>query len=236
MIEAPQKNENMFLNLGCNIFAPILILNKLSSPLGPALALVLALAFPLGYGLWDLWQRKKTNYLSILGLVNTLITGGLALIGVTGIWFAVKEAAFPFLIGLLVYFSSRTDKPAVQLLFLNPAVFRIESVQERIRERGRTDEFMSLLRQATVWLAVSFFLSALLNFILARRVFLPIPDGLIDADRSIRLNEQIAEMHQWSFLVILAPSMVILMTIFFVLTKRIKALTGMNDEELFKLG
>lgn len=236
MTETQPKNENVFLNLACNIFAPILILNKLSQPLGPAYALLLALAFPLGYGLWDLKTRKKTNYFSILGLVNTLVTGGLALIGVEGLWFAVKEAAFPLLVGILVYFSARSTRPAVQVLFLNPAIFHLEKVQEKIRELNRGTDFDELLKSATRWLAVSFFLSALLNFLLARRIFLPLPPGVSDSERSILLNGQIAEMHQWSFLVILAPSMIFLMTIFFMLTKKIKALTGLADEDIFKMG
>ena len=53
--------ENLFLNLACTIAVPALILSKLSAPerLGAATALVVALAFPLGYGAWDFIQRKK---------------------------------------------------------------------------------------------------------------------------------------------------------------------------------
>lgn len=228
--------EHPLLSLLCNIVAPVIILNKFSSKWGAAAALVVALAFPLGYGIWDYFKRRKTNFFSILGLLNTLITGGLALVGVTGMWFAVKEAAFPLLLGIFVFFSANTSKPAVEMLFLNPAVFQLDRLREKIGELKIEDQFHRLLMMSTRWLAVSFFLSAALNFILATRIFLPLPDGL-DADaRSIQLNEQIASMHQWSFLVILVPSMIFLMTIFYVVIRKLKQMTGLGDDDLFKVG
>lgn len=233
-VEIPR--ENPFVSLLCNIVLPVVILNKLSSKWGAGIALVVALAFPLGYGAWDLYRRRKTNFFSLLGLLNTLITGGLALLGVTGLWFAIKEAAFPFLLGVFVFFSAGTKKPAVEMLFLNPAVFQLDRLREKIRELNAETQFHRLLMLSTRWLAVSFFLSAGLNFALATRIFLPLPEGLDDAARSVQLNEQIAQMHQWSFLVILAPSMAFLMTIFYVVIRKLKQMTGLGDDDLFRVG
>lgn len=226
--------ENTLVSLLCNIVLPVVILNKLSTKLGPGPALLLALAFPLGYGAWDWWRRKKANVFSVLGLLNTLITGGLALIGIMGFWFAVKEAAFPLLIGLFVFVSAWTRKPAVQVLFLNPTLFHLDRMTDRIESEGRENEFRRLMSAATRWLAASFFLSAVLNFVLALRIFTPLPDDLIGDARSIRLNEQIAEMHQWSAVVILVPSMLFLMAIFYLLIRKLKTLTGLSEDELFK--
>lgn len=234
--DATLPRENPWISLLCNIVLPVIILNKLSAKMGAGPALVLALAFPLGYGGYDLYRRRKTNFFSILGILNTLITGGLALLGVTGMWFAIKEAAFPLLLGIFVFFSAGTAKPAVELLFLNPAVFHVDRLKEKIGERGAEGDFRRLLISSTRWLAGSFFLSAALNFVLATRIFLPLPDGLDEAARSVQLNEQIAQMHQWSFLVILVPSMVFLMAIFYVVIRRLKQLTGLGDDDLFKVG
>ena len=75
------KNEqgNPFLNMLFNIFLPILILNKGTQVFGAVNALILALAFPLGFGAVDWWNRKKTNFFSLLGLINISLTGGFAL-------------------------------------------------------------------------------------------------------------------------------------------------------------
>lgn len=233
--EAPAtKQENPWLNLIFNILLPVLILNKLSKFIGPFWALVLALAFPLGYGAYDLIKRKKTNPLSILGLLNVLLTGGLAVLGIHGIWFAVKEAAFPTLVGLFVLGSAFTKKPFIETLFLNPAVMKVELLEERLRQNQKEAAFHLHMRSATMWLALSFAFSALLNFILARRIFTDIDPTLAADAQSLVLNDQIAQMTTWSMAVILVPSMLFLMGIFWYLIRGIKLNTGLSMEEIMR--
>ena len=56
MPPAAPKRENLLLNLVCNIALPTVILMKLSDEnrLGPNGGMLLALIFPLGYGIYDL--------------------------------------------------------------------------------------------------------------------------------------------------------------------------------------
>jgi hypothetical protein len=66
-MSSPQaKPENMLLNLVCNIVVPTVVLTNLSAEkrLGPLWALIVAIAFPVAYGVYDLATRKKTNVLS----------------------------------------------------------------------------------------------------------------------------------------------------------------------------
>ncbi|MFS4460080.1 VC0807 family protein [Bdellovibrio sp. HCB2-146] len=228
------KQENPWLNLVFNILLPVLILNKLSKFVGPLWALILALAFPLGYGAYDLIKRKKTNALSVLGLLNVLLTGGLALMGIQGMWFAVKEAAFPTLVGLFVFGSAFSKKPFIETLFLNPTVMRTELLEERLRSNQKESEFHLHMRRATMWLALSFGFSALLNFLLARRIFTDIDQTLTPDAQSVALNDQIAQMTTWSMAVILVPSMIFLMGIFWYLMRGIKNTTGLKMEELLR--
>lgn len=227
--------ENPLISLAFNIIVPVVILERLSLYLGPAMALFLALSFPLGYGTWEFVKKSKPGAMSALGVLNTLITGGLALVGVTGHWFAVKEAAFPLLIGLFVFFSATRKRSAVELLFLNPQLFHLEKLQESIRAKNLEIQFRRLMKLSTRWLAMSFFLSAALNFGLAIIIFEPLALDLEETARQVRLNEQIAAMTRWSLLVILVPSMVFLMSIFFILVRKLKALTGLGDEDLLNL-
>ena len=99
-----ETQENPLVSLLFNIAIPALILYKLSTPerLGPVWGLLAGLAFPLGYGLYDFARRRRTNFISILGFVSILLTGGFGLMELDGIWFAVKEASIPALIGLAV--------------------------------------------------------------------------------------------------------------------------------------
>src|SRR4051794_15136804 len=113
------KSENLLLNLACNIAAPTLILIKFSGEkyLGPGWGLLVALAFPAAYGLWDFSQRRETNLLSIIGFVSVLLSGGLGLLKVGGLGFAVKDAAMPTVMGIAVLLSLKTKRPLVRTIF-----------------------------------------------------------------------------------------------------------------------
>lgn len=231
--ESPQK-ENSFLNLLFNIVLPVLILNKLSKFIGPFWALILALAFPLAYGAYDLFKRRKINAFSVLGLLNVMLTGGLALLGLHGFWFAVKEAAFPALVGLFVLGSAFTKKPFIEALFLNPALMKVDLLEERLKERGKQQDFHDHMRKATMWLSLSFAFSALLNFLLARKIFTNIDSTLAAEAQSTLLNEQIAQMTTWSMAIIMVPSMIFLLGIFWYLMRGVKEHSGLSTEELLK--
>lgn len=227
----PQK-ENGFLNLIFNIIIPVLILNKLSKFIGPVNALILALLFPLGYGAYDLFQRKKTNALSVLGLLNVLLTGGLAVIGLGGIWFAIKEAAFPGLIGVFVFGSSFTKRPLIETIFLNPAMMKIDLLEQRLQEHGKQQEFHHHLKNTTRWFSLSFVFSSLANFFLARYIFTDIDPSLSGDAHSLALNEQIAKMTTWSMAIIMVPSMIFLLGVFWYLMRGVKKHAGLSMEEL----
>src|SRR3546814_2948524 len=70
------------IDLAVSILIPSLILMKLSGEdrLGADGALLLALAFPLGWGLWELAKYRKFNWIALLGLISVLLTGGIGLL------------------------------------------------------------------------------------------------------------------------------------------------------------
>jgi len=230
-VKKPQ-NEHTFLNIVCNIVLPIFILNKGHQFLTPLYSLLIALAFPLGYGLFELAKKRKFNMFSLLGLLNVGFTGGLALSGLGGIWFAIKDAAFPGLIGLFVFGSAFSKSPFIQTLFLNPSVIKIELLEEKLHENSSQEKFRLHIKKATFLLSLSFLFSAILNFILAQRIFLPINEALPSDQRSILLNEQIAKMTSTSLFVIMVPSIIFMLGLFWYLFRGIHKLTGLKTEEI----
>ncbi len=235
LFESSQKKpESAFLNLLFNVAIPIFLLNKGGKYVDPQLALVLAFAFPLGYGLRDYSVRRHINAFSVLGLMNVLVTGGLALAKLDGAWFAVKEAAMPTLIGFFVLGSAWSQKPFVKTLFFQPQLFRLETIEQQLRERAAIPSFARLVRTTTILLAGSFFLSAVLNYVLAIRIFAPLAANLEEAERAQAINEQIAQMTSSSMAIILVPSMICLFLIFWFLLKQLSKLTGVPHTELMK--
>lgn len=106
------------IDLAVSILLPSLILMKLSGEerLGADGALLVALAFPLGWGLWELAKYRKFNWIALLGLISVLLTGGIGLLQLDTQWLAVKEAAVPGIIGIAVLASTRTRYPLIRTL------------------------------------------------------------------------------------------------------------------------
>lgn len=225
---SPAKRENMLVNLAFNILLPSLILAKLSGPewLGPQLALVVALAFPLGYGIWDFAQRRTANFVSILGFVSTLATGGLGLMAVDGIWFAVKEASVPALIGLVLWASMGSKRPLVRQFLFNDQVIDVERVDAELAARNNQQAFEQLLRNASYLLVASFAFSAVLNFVLARWL-------LVSPAGSEAFNAELAQMNLLSWPIIALPSMAISMFALWRLIKGVSNLSGLPLEQIF---
>lgn len=223
------KKENLLLNLVFNIAIPTIVLSKLSkdSLLGPVLGLVAALAFPLGYGVWDFLQRRKTNFISVIGFASVLLTGGLGLMHVGGLGFAIKEAAVPSIIGLAVLLSLKTKTPLVRSMLYNEQVIDVERVDAALAEKGTRADFDRLLAGSSYLLALSFIVSAALNFGLARYL-LKSPSGTAE------FNAELAKMHVLSWPVIVIPSMAMMMFVLWRLLGGIKRITGLEMEAIFR--
>jgi hypothetical protein len=219
----------MLLNLVCNIVVPTVVLMKFSTEnrLGPLWGLIVALIFPVSYGVYDLATRKKTNLLSILGFVSVLLSGGLALAKVGGFGFAVKDAALPTIIGLAVLFTLRTKKPLVREMLFNDAIIDVARVDAALDARGEREKFDALMRRASIVLALTFLVSAPVNFALARYI-------LVSPPGTPEFNAELGKMHWVAPLVIAVPSMVVMMTVFWKLMKGLAGLTGLTTDEIFR--
>jgi len=225
---AKPRAENLLLNVVCNVAVPTAILTWLSSDrwLGPKWSLLLALGFPVGYGLHDFIVRRRWNFISIIGFVSVLMSGGFGLLKVGGLWFAVKDAGIPGLIGLVVLASMGAKTPLVTELLYNPQVIDVVKVEAMLAARGTQAHFARLLRQSTGLLSVAFFVSAALNYALARHL-LQSPPG------TAAFNGELAKMHLLTWPVIVLPSVAMMMFVLWRLLRGITALTGLPLDDIF---
>lgn len=222
------KKENLWINLICNAILPGFLLEKLSKEamLGPVWGLVVALSLPIGYGIYDLISRRKWNMLSILGFVSILTTGALGLMKTNAFWFAVKEAAFPLIIGLAIPVTLKTRQPLVRTMLYNDQVIDTTKVQHALDARGNAMAFERLLSKASWMLAGAFGMSAILNFGLAR--------WLLTAEPATpEFNAQLGKMNWLSWPVIVLPMMAMMIYALFDLLKGVERLTGLKAEEVF---
>jgi len=224
---APEHKPRPLIDLAISIVIPSLILMKLSGEqrLGPDGALLLALAFPLGWGLIELLKYRKFNWIALLGLISVLLTGGIGLLQLDSGWLAIKEAAIPGIIGIAVLVSTRTRYPLIRTLLYNPKVLNVDRIQQQLERNGQVAHFETRLMRATYWLSGTFFFSSFMNFVLAKWL-VNSPAG------SEAFNAELGRMTLLSYPMIAIPSMLMMMAIFYFLWRTIHGLTGLRLEDI----
>lgn len=222
--EKPQQS-GFFGNLTFNIIVPTLVLMYLSKPeyLGPAWGIVVALSFPIGYGIKDLIDSGKINPFSVLGIISVSLTGGISLMELDPQYIAIKEAAIPGLIGLAVLLSNYTQYPLVKTFILNDQLVNIPLLYSTLKASNNEAVFEKKVALSSIIVAGSFFLSSALNYILAK-VILVSPPG------TPQYNEELGKMTALSYPVIVIPSMIVLFAALWFLFSQMKKLTGKDIE------
>jgi hypothetical protein len=187
MSEKKTPQEHPLANILINVIIPVLILSKCSKDpilqeklgnavklwdIGPLKAMILALALPLGYGAWHFIKTRKGNLFSAMGLISVLLSGGLTLYlwnkdgsvkPNAGLFFGIKEALIPLILGAAILTSHRTANPLIRTFIYNDSLFDIPKIETRVAEISAHATYNQILFYATKLFAVSFFLSSLMN-------------------------------------------------------------------------
>ena len=221
------NNAHPLVDLVISIVIPSVIMMKLSGDkyLGADGALLLALAFPLIWGLWERIYHRKFNWIALLGLVSVFLTGGIGLLHLDAQWLAVKEGSIPSLLGIAVLISTRTRYPLIRALLYNPSVLNVDKIHEHLAHKGAEKHFERCLLRATYALSGTFFFSALMNYILAKWLVTS-PSG------SEAFNAELGHMTLLSYPMIAIPSTLMMIGILYYLWRSIHRLTGLGLEEI----
>ena len=223
------KKPNPLIEIAVTILLPAVVLMQFSGEdrLGPSRALLLALAFPVGRGLWDGWRRRKLNWLAVLGVVSTLLTGGIGLMRLDAHWLAVKEAAVPALMGLVIAGSAWMRRPLIHTLVFDAALMDTARIQSALAKRRATAAFEARLRSGTLLLGGVFFVSAVANYALTRWV-VSSPAG------TEAFNQELGRLTLLSYPLIALPTMLLMMALLWWLAHSARRLTGLAFGELFQ--
>lgn len=221
MTESPTRSP--LLEIAVTLLVPSLILMQLSKPeqLGSAGALVLALAFPIGWGLRELARGRMFSLFAILGIVSLLLTGGIGLLELDTRWLAVKEAAIPAVLGLIIAASALTRAPLARVLLYTPLLLDTGKIDAALAERGNLPEFEARLRAATWMLAGSFAFSSAMNYALATWIVTS-PAG------SAAFNEELGRLTLLSYPMIALPATLMMMAVLWYLAVSVKRLAGLS--------
>lgn len=222
-IDPRKKQENFLLNIAFNILLPVVMLKQLSSEerLGPLLALFVALAFPIGYFVYDMARRRNANIISIFGFLNIMLTGSFGLMEAEPKWVVLKETAMPLLIGVMVLATANTKKSLLKVFLLNDQLFDIDKINSHIDTAEKKATLEREFKVANWLLVASFMVSALLNYILASRIVKS--QGGTEA-----FNQEIATLTWVGYLVITGPTMIISVYALWRLIKQLRLLTSLD--------
>ena len=222
------KPTGFFAQILFNIIIPVVILTRFSgeSDLGPSLGVAIALAFPLGFGVWELKKTGKFSFLSILGIVSVILTGGISLLELDVKYIAIKEALIPGIIGIAIFVSQKTKYPLLKTLLFNQNTLNINKIEHALEQRGNLEKLPKVQATASNILAGSFIFSSAMNYILAK-VIVVSPTG------TEAFNNELGKMTALSYPVIAIPSMILFFVALFYLLNSVKKLSGLTLEEMF---
>ncbi len=217
-------------DIAFNIAIPIIILFQLSGEdyLGPLYGLLVALAFPVGYSVWEFLRHHKLHPLALVGTVSVLLTGGISLLALDPQYLAIKEAAIPGVLGIATLISIKTRYPLIRLVVYNERIMCVNKVEPALKMNGTADQFAGCLKSATLMIALSFLLSSVLNYILTRWIVTSTPG-------SETYNIELGKMMALSFPVIALPCTIIVIASLFYIVRTIRKLTALEYNEIFRI-
>ena len=227
MTEEEEPKQRPFVDLIVSIIIPSIILMKFSGEdqLGPAGALIIALAFPIVWGLYELLGNKKRNYIALLGIFSVLLTGGIGLLKIDAQWLAIKEAAIPLILGIGVLVANKLGFPIVRKLLFNPKLMNVDRIESALAQNNNKPEFEKKLDKANLFFAGTFLFSAIMNYVLAKAI-------VTSESGSPAFNEELGKMTLLSYPVIAIPSTLMMLAIFYFIWRTVSSLTGLKLEEV----
>jgi len=225
------KKPPIFWNLLFNIFIPVIILIKLSEPhfLGPTKALILALFFPIIFAIISFYKFKDINFFSILGFISILLTGIIGIIQLPGKYIIIKETAIPLIIAVVILISQKT-KYSFTFYFFNEMI-AFEKIKKKNKSKTKSNQknnsINKIINLSAYLLAFTFFISASLNYILAKLIIKSDPG-------TVEFNTELGKMLSLSFPVIALPAIIMTFFIVIFLITSIKKQTGLELEEIVR--
>ena len=245
--KAATPQENPFADIIINVLVPVLVLSYLSKEddqlwhVGPMWAMFVALAIPIGYGVWHYFKYRRMNVFSLVGLFSVVLTGAITIYLWSGgasvrknaaLLFGIKEAVQPLVLGSLFLITHKMSKPLFNVFVYNDTIFDLSTIEAAIAERGTETEHKRLLWKATLLFFGSFLVSSVLNLGLAF-YFLGDLDPL-SADWRELYNSDVAKITGWGFVVIGVPIIVVGGCILWYLVTGLKRLTGLETEMILE--
>ena len=218
-----------WIELVLNVVAPTIVMVFLSREdrLGPQLALVLGLSFPLMHVVRSRWTSQEISPLSIIAVPSVLLTGGIGLAELDPKWFQVKEAVMPLVLAVFVQASRSTPYAVVDTMIFR--MFDRPKLERVLLENDKQDilePLMTLLNRAFL---AGFLYSAVASYFLAGYLVTS-PSGTPE------FTSQIGQFTFISFPVVGLPMTAVMGIALNKMMNEIEAATGQQMDDFLRPG
>lgn len=229
------KQPNPLHDLILTILLPSLALEWLSKAewMGPnaaVWALVIASLIPLGYGIYCWVNKTGLNFFSIFGLIAIILTGGLGLLKLDTVWFAVKEASVPVVLGLCFPLSFLWRKPLIEALLMQPQLLNASLIRRSVAQEPQASAFQQLLWRSSLAMGGMMLLSACMNFALAYWLL----EGKVP--QTPEHNSALSKLNWGGMLVIGIPMMGAMLLVLMQFFKGLERITGLERGDILNQG
>ncbi len=220
-----KKKNNQRLSLMLNIIIPMIVLTKLSGEtyLWTTWWLIVALAFPLLYGIRERKKEWSRSFISWLGLFSVLMTWWIGLLKLPTERVAIKEAMVPWIIWLVLLWSLYTWHNLVEKMF--SGILDTQKIFAALENKMHHRH--TWMRKLTRWMIASFALSTVLNYILASWI-------VTSPAWTQAFNEEIWRLTGISFPAIALPATLILTVAMVIFLMNLSKVSGLEIEEMIQ--
>ncbi|MDO5449347.1 MAG: VC0807 family protein [Akkermansia sp.] len=238
------QGTKSLLNVVLSVLAPVLVLDHCSTEgpglleLGTTWAMVVALALPIGCGIWTFIDTRRVDPITLFGLLGTILTGVVTVYANTGDggairpdtpwWYAAKEGLIPMLLCGAVLVTARRRDSMLRLFVYSDAIFDIPAIEKAVEEKSLQPAYAAVLWRASVMMALTLLASAAANFCLALHFLLPVLQEQ-PAKQALAYNYAVSSMTWWGYLVIGVPLLGTLVGVIRFLLGRLSKLTGLES-------
>ncbi len=223
--ESPAVSSGMQLLI--NFVLPTIVLLGLSSPsrLGPAKAMLLALAFPVAFELYNLSRKRKASMLSIIAIAGILVTGGITLLGLSENWLAVRRSAPYIAVALVLLASMLIRRPVLEWGLAQ--LLDMELVRTKAEQKKTWPALQKHISMTGYLLVALLTLIGISAYILTLVVITAPTD-------TAAFNTEYVRLRLLSLPATTLPLLIGILAILIYLFGRIEKLTGLNPEALIK--
>ena len=220
-IKRAQNPKRLFYDIILSVLIPSFLLTRGEDfiDIDPVTLFFIALAFPTIYGLYDFIFNKYFNIISVLGFINTLLSGAVVIFELGKTFIVLKEAGFPLLIGLLLLYYKKSTTEFIRVI--TDDILDKKKILEKISE----NKLKKWYEQIAIRFIYPFFLSAILNFIITY-IIIQSPVGTPE------FNEEMGQLIVWGFIGIALPATIAIIIILFLGFKKLKLITKLEIDDI----